>query len=442
MSIVFHEKQSLFARSSADIAIYGGGAGGGKTIALSILPLQYIDHDGFSAGLFRRTYPEIKQAHGLWDNAIKYYPMVGGFPRESDLSVFFRTSSGGSSSIKFNHIEHEESVKKYAGVSFAWLGFDELQTFSENMFFSMIARNRSIAPGVPAQIRATCNPDSESWLRKFIDWYIGEDGYPIKERIWKLLYFVRPGDKLEFDTNKERLAKKFSPLIPKSMTFIPALLSDNKTLERSDPNYKASLMSLLPHDRERLLGGNWNVTDTRNRVFFNSKIANFSIERPVSGYLDVAFTDNKTSDFSSLCIGYKVKEKEKNNYYIVSGQRHKGTLDKVYDWVYAECKKFNLTILVIESNNGGQAVAIEMRKRGLNAIALPNTKNKQVRIQTYALNNWDNIFFSRIVSKDWINQLEGYTVNPPPEFDDVPDSLAGLIESFDNVGKVIGQYKY
>ena len=29
-------------------------------------------------------------------------------------------------------------------------------------------------------MRCTCNPDADSWLRKFLDWYIGADGLHIK----------------------------------------------------------------------------------------------------------------------------------------------------------------------------------------------------------------------------------------------------------------------
>ena len=45
----------------------------------------------------------------------------------------------------------------------------------------------------------------------------------------------------------------------KSFTFIPSRLDDNRILTESDPSYKATLLSIPKVEREKLLGGNWNV---------------------------------------------------------------------------------------------------------------------------------------------------------------------------------------
>ena len=44
--------QSAFLRSDADIAIYGGAAGGGKTYALLLEALRNVDVPGFGAVIF------------------------------------------------------------------------------------------------------------------------------------------------------------------------------------------------------------------------------------------------------------------------------------------------------------------------------------------------------------------------------------------------------
>jgi len=60
--------QTDFLSSEADIAIYGGSAGGGKSYALLLEPLRYIEHGRFNCTIFRRTSPMIRNAGGLWDS--------------------------------------------------------------------------------------------------------------------------------------------------------------------------------------------------------------------------------------------------------------------------------------------------------------------------------------------------------------------------------------
>jgi predicted phage terminase large subunit-like protein len=105
-------------------------------------------------------------------------------------------------------------------------------------------------------------------VRRFVDWYIGDDGYPIKERSGVLRWFVRLGDVLLWgDSREELIAKAGKDALPKSFTFIPAKLSDNQILMRKDPSYLASLKALQRVDRLRLEGGNWNVRATAGSIF-------------------------------------------------------------------------------------------------------------------------------------------------------------------------------
>src|SRR5258705_831691 len=74
--------QTAFLRSEADICIYGGAAGGGKTVGLILEPLRNVGRvANFTAVFFRRTTPQITNPGALWDETLNFYPRLGGTPQ-------------------------------------------------------------------------------------------------------------------------------------------------------------------------------------------------------------------------------------------------------------------------------------------------------------------------------------------------------------------------
>ena len=255
--------QEAFLSTSADIALYGGAAGGGKTWALLIEPLRHIHNPEFGAVIFRRTYPQIRSEGGLWSESQTLYPTLMGVPRESVLDWGFPSGAR----IKFAHMQHERNKLDWQGAQIPLIEFDELTHFSREQFFYMLSRNRSTC-GVRPYIRATTNPDADSWVADLVAWWIDqESGYPIEARSGRLRWFVRNGDKLEwYDTNYE--AELAHPDVPAtSFTFIAAKLDDNPALEQADPQYRARLLALPLVEREQLLAGNWKIKPAAGKVF-------------------------------------------------------------------------------------------------------------------------------------------------------------------------------
>jgi Terminase large subunit, T4likevirus-type, N-terminal len=90
-----------------------------------------------------------------------------------------------------------------------------------------------------------------------------------------LRWFVRVGDKIVWADRPQDLAEYTAPdengnhvpIPPKSLTFIPAKLTDNAALMRADPGYIANLMALPLVERERLLGGNWKIRAAAGLLF-------------------------------------------------------------------------------------------------------------------------------------------------------------------------------
>lgn len=262
--------QTTFLASSADIAIYGGAAGGGKTWALLLEDLRHIHNPGFGSVTFRRSTVQVRNEGGLWDESANLYPLVGGQPKEHVLSWEF--PSGATAS--FAHLEHDKTRLNWQGSQIPLIKFDELTHFTPTQFWYMVSRNRSMC-GVRPYIRATCNPDADSWVAELIAWWIDQEtGLPIPERSGVLRWFVRVGEDLKWGDSPQELACYLmpdgTPIPPKSLTFVPAKLTDNKALMAADPGYMASLLALPMVERERLLGGNWKIRPAAGLYFQRS----------------------------------------------------------------------------------------------------------------------------------------------------------------------------
>jgi Terminase large subunit, T4likevirus-type, N-terminal len=185
--------QTTFLSCPADIAIYGGAAGGGKTWALLIDALRHYEVTGYTAVIFRRTFPEIVAPGALWTESEGLYALTGATPK---LGVReWRFPNGAV--IAMRHLQHDQDRLAWQGAQVAWIGFDELTHFSADQFWYLLSRNRSTC-GIRPCVRASCNPDPDSWVAEFIAWWINQDtGQPIPERAGKLRWFVRVSDRLE-----------------------------------------------------------------------------------------------------------------------------------------------------------------------------------------------------------------------------------------------------
>lgn len=261
--------QTLALSSSADIVIGGGAAGAGKTFSLLLDPLRYVNNPEFTAVIFRRTTPQITAPGGLWDESKKLYPYV----RAKSNQTFLNWTFPSGARLKFSHLEHEKNVISWQGSQIPFIGFDELTHFSQETFFYLLSRNRS-ACGVKPCVRATCNPDPDSWLYELIEWWIGDDGFPIEERRGKIRYFAKDGDVLLWGNTVEECHKKAAYFIDplakkaevdpkhfiKSITFIGGSLYENKELLNVNPDYLANLAAQNKDTKLQLLDGNWKVS--------------------------------------------------------------------------------------------------------------------------------------------------------------------------------------
>lgn len=256
-------KQEAFLASPYDIVIYGGGAGSGKTWAMLMECARHMSKPGMASVIFRRTYPQITNEGGLWDTSLAMYPLIGAKPRQSDLS--WEWPSGAT--VRFAHMQHEKDKLAWMGSQVPLICFDELTHFTQSQFFYMLSRNRlGSRVNVRPYIRATCNPDSDSWVAEFIEWWIDQDtGFPIQSRSGVPRYFVRDNGVMKWADSAEELGPD-----AKSVTFIPAKIEDNAPLMQNDPQYLGNLKALPLLERAQLLDGNWKARASAGMIFRKS----------------------------------------------------------------------------------------------------------------------------------------------------------------------------
>jgi len=298
----------MFLASTADIVIYGGSAGSGKSHALLLYPLYYRSVPGFTGIIFRRVFSEITQPGGIWDKAQDLYNKVGAKLRgKPEYTVNFTPTT----KIVFRHLEHESDMYSHQGGEYCFIAFDEATSFTEAQFLYLASRNRSTC-GVKPFIRATCNPECDSWVKAWIQWWLNEEtGIPIEDRCGIVRYFTR-GDKGEMKWVDKDWRHPENPEIgPTSITFIGAKLEDNPALLRKDPAYESKLLSQSRIDRMRLLDGNWNAKPEDGMFMPDWFVIKDELPQPTSRKLriwDRANTekdrDNKNPDFTAGPLGY------------------------------------------------------------------------------------------------------------------------------------------
>ena len=268
--------QTKFLSSKADIVIGGGAAGCGKTQVLLLDPIRNYDVKGFEAVIFRQTSTQIHGGDGLWDKSTTLYPYLGARPIKSKSTWVIPDGM----KMKFSYMQHDSDVMNHQGLGYGYVGFDELTHFSKYQFFYLIGRMRSVS-GIKPRLRATCNPDPDSWVAEFIEWFIDqESGFPIHERAGKLRYFVIRNDNYIWGSTKEEVLEKVPSIKldaekrgdnPEdevmSMTFIPGSIYENKILLQIDKSYLGKLQSQGEAERRALLDGNWKHVEKAEDIF-------------------------------------------------------------------------------------------------------------------------------------------------------------------------------
>ena len=415
-------KQLEFLNSNADITLYGGSAGGGKSSALLMRPLQCSHIKGFNSIIFRKSYTDITNPGGLLDISKEFYTGIGKLTGYDKWKI-------QESVVKFHYLQHDKDLESHQGAQYAMIGFDELTHFTEKQFWYMLSRNRSTS-GVKPFVDATCNPDAESWVVKLVEHYIDDNGFAIPEMSGKIIYLKK--DDLTYtwsETPKDGYL---------SFTFIQSSLEDNLKLISKDPNYKIRLEQLNRVDRERLLRGNWKIRKEAGELFKRNwfEVVDKVPKGKTVRYWDLASTEvsksNKDPDYS---VGVKMLISD-GVYYVIDVQRFRESPYETTKRVKSIIKQDNCLSYI--EQEGGSAAKREMNAfikslAGYDIRADKPMLGKVKRAETYSAQaEAGNV---KIIRADWndqyLNELVGF---PDGSHDDQVDASTGAFNKLTSRG--------
>ena len=248
-----NEMQALASASLADELYCGGKAGTGKT---DLLIGEAITNQKKSI-IFRSTYSEMEQ---LEERSRELLAGTGASYNASQTSKRWRDIPGGRT-IKFGNLKRMSDIDKYRGRDHDFVGFDEIPTFQERVYLTVLAWARA-EEGQRVRVICTGNPPTDSsqlWVkRRWAAWV--DDRYPGKKaKPGELRWFVnKDGKDTEVESpDVEIYDSKGLKLEPLSRTFIPGEMLEHY----KSTNYEARLQALPEPYRSQLLLGDFNLAE-------------------------------------------------------------------------------------------------------------------------------------------------------------------------------------
>lgn len=215
-------------------ALFGGAAGGGKSVILLANALQYVDVPNYAGLILRRSLTELKQPGALLDLARQWLSRTPARYLAEEHTYEFPTrwpdgSPGPPSKLQFGYLGDHQAEIRYQGAAYQYIAFDELTHFENDSaylyLFSRLRKNvcpkHKLAPdadgvmspnylddceicqlykNLPLRIRAATNPGGPG--------HCVPHGEVLTEEGWKDIQDVSLGEKVYSVDPEGRLVLK------------------------------------------------------------------------------------------------------------------------------------------------------------------------------------------------------------------------------------------
>lgn len=154
-------KQAEFLSYEGREALYGGAAGGGKSVCVLLGALQYVEDPSYHALILRRTFAQLSKADSILNKSKEWLMNArdskGRKAHWSGETKTWTFPSGAT--IEFGHMDHADAKLNYQGGAWQYIGVDEATQFTEEMISYPRSRQRRTAGSkIPIRWRGATNP--------------------------------------------------------------------------------------------------------------------------------------------------------------------------------------------------------------------------------------------------------------------------------------------
>lgn len=449
--------------------------GGGKSFCGLLRHLRWVEDPNYRGYIVRKNQTTIMKSGGLFDEATTLYRSYDPRVKINKKAMTFTFPSGAV--IAAGHLETDNDAEKWRGLQVSAAMLDEATQISEDHTLVILSRLRSKAEMVP-NLFLTCNPSPDSYLRRWIDWWIipkGEEnaGRPNPERDGKVRWFIRLNNEMIWADCKDELMEIYGSrdqhgelypdesedqhCRPLSLQFISATIYDNPPLIKSNPGYLANLQGLKRVKKERDLFGNWDIREDAagfwKSEWLGEPVNEHELEIvqhcrawDIAGSLPCEALPNP--DWTAGVLMGKTKQ---GIYVVLDVVRFRARFGEVVQRIIQtglEDPEGTQIILPQEPGQAGKAAGQMMIKEliseGLYARMRPSNKSKVVRFQPfvaaseaglvrYIRDNWNDTYFSecegfdgsRSVKDDQVDATSDAFITLAQKFQ-IPNFMSGL----------------
>lgn len=406
------KQRAFLLMNDAKEILYGGAAGGGKSVAQLMAALQFVDIPGYSAILFRKTYADLSLPGALIDMSKQWLMgfVESGEVRWSEKEKRYTFPSGAS--LSFGYLESANDCYRYQGAEFQYIGMDEVTHIDPSNYrylFSRLRKPKNLQ--VPLRFRATANPG-------------GEYGEYYYQR-----FFVEGKDA--------------------GRIFIGAGIDDNPYLDAEA--YKEALDELDPLTREQLLNGNWDIKaagDMFNRHWFQIVPAS---DVPLFAqrvrYWDMAATDpakrkgkGRNKREPDWTVGFKLAMHQ-GMYWIEDIVRVQKSPHEVEQLIKSTAREDGFACAIrMEQEPGSSGIAIidhyaRNILQGYNFLGVPSTGSKVERARNASAAAEGGKVFIVHNCRNLLPFLDEADLFPYGMHDDTVDGFSGAFTHFRPSGK-------
>lgn len=404
------KKQAAFLVRNELEALYGGAAAGGKSSALLMAALQYVDVPNYAALILRRTYADLALPGAIMDRAFDWLMNTDAKWRDKDKTWDFPSGA----TLTFGYLETDKDRYRYQSSEFQFVGFDELTQFPEIPYTYLFSRLRKLEGAqVPIRMRAASNPGG-----------VGHE--------WVKARFFQPYH---------------------NRVFIGARLEDNPYVDQAA--YEESLKLLDYVTREQLRKGDWDISESGG-IFFEPKIyqvknPDFRKDPQLANCQVYAACDPSEGgqDFAAIGLVLKLLDGRLLPWACdMAVDNQSTTIEKIIEFQ----KLYNPAKFWIEANSLGHAksadgmslfekdLRVQMQKAGITVpfIFIWNTANKEARIRSMEPHYSNGtLLFRSDYNQEYpmlISQLKGFKPGSKLH-DDGPDMLELCVSGIMNYKK-------